>query len=429
MTRKNVLIFPGGEYSASQIYFSLHNSLQYRPILGSSRSDHSEFISKDAITDLPFIYEEHFIEALNQVIQNESIDFIIPAHDTAAFSLMERQDEIMATVVCSPFKTAELCRYKSKTYEQLKSFPFVPKTYDIARGDAEFPLFAKNDVGSGSRDAFVISSAEQLEKLLDPKISYVLCEYLPGEEITVDCFTNSKRELLFAQPRTRSRIFNGISARSTTITMTEEIKRIAEVLSSEIEFRGYWFFQCKKDKDDQYKLLEISTRFAGTYGVSKNLDVNLPLLALCDFDGMDVDITPNKYEITADKNYIDRYKLNLQYERVYVGFDDTIVFNKEKYNTQMMQFLYQCLNENKEIVLITKHAPDIRETMKKHHLNEDLFAGIIEVPENSEKYVFMDNSKPSIFIDHSHSERKRVKEQLGIPTFDVSNVECLLDWS
>ena len=71
MMRKNVLIFPGGEYSASQIYFSLHNSLQYRPILGSSRSDHSEFISKDAITDLPFIYEGHFIEALNRVIQKE----------------------------------------------------------------------------------------------------------------------------------------------------------------------------------------------------------------------------------------------------------------------------------------------------------------------------------------------------------------------
>ena len=342
---------------------------------------------------------------------------------------MEKQDEIMATVVCSPFKTAELCRYKSKTYEKLKGFPFVPKTYDAAQGELEFPLFAKNDVGSGSRDAFVISSAEQLEKVLNPEISYVLCEYLPGDEITVDCFTNSKRELLFAQPRTRSRIFNGISARSTTIALTEEIKSMAEALSAEIEFRGYWFFQCKKDKEGRYKLLEISTRFAGTYGVSKNLDVNLPLLALCDFDGIDVDITPNKYEITADKNYIDRYKLDLQYDRVYVGFDDTVVFNGGKYNTQMMLFLYQCLNENKEVILITKHAPDIRETMKKLRLNEDLFSSIIEVPETSGKYVFMDNSKSSIFIDHAYTERKSVKEHSEMPTFDVSNVECLLDWS
>ena len=41
----------------------------------------------------------------------------------------------------------------------------------------------------------------------------------------------------------------------------------------------------------------------------------------------------------------------------------------------------------------------------------------------------MDNLKPSIFIDNAFYERKLVKENLNIPTFDVSNIDVLIDWS
>ena len=34
----------------------------------------------------------------------------------------------------------------------------------------------------------------------------------------------------------------------------------------------------------------------------------------------------------------------------------------------------------------------------------------------------------SIFIDDSFAERRRVKEALGIPVFDLDMVESLLDW-
>ena len=52
-----------------------------------------------------------------------------------------------------------------------------------------------------------------------------------------------------------------------------------------INFRGFWFFQIKKDSNGKYKLLEIATRLAGAFALNKSLDVNLPLAALKDFDG------------------------------------------------------------------------------------------------------------------------------------------------
>lgn len=425
--RTNVMIFGGGGYNQIAVYFALKNSLLFHPIMGCSYDNHSTFISNDAIIDLPYTNEPSFVEKLNKVLDEQDIKFIIPTHDSAAVTLMEEKKQIHAIVVCSPLETTKICRYKSLTYKVLDGTDIVPGTYTYA--DPQFPLFAKDDRGEGGRNARLINNAEELEELKSDGIDYVLCEYLPGDEITIDCFTDRHGKLRFIQPRTRSRLLNGISARSETIEFTEEIKHIVNVLSECIEFRGYWFAQCKKDSDGRYKLMEICTRFAGTFDLSKSLDINLPLLALCDFSEMEIGITPNKYKIQSDKTYIDRYKIDYKYERVYLDFDDTLVFHREKYNTEAMRFVFQCLNKGIEIVLLTKHEYDIYETMKKIHLNEELFSEIIEVPLDKMKYEYVNEDKPSIFIDNAYAERAAIKAYTNMPTFDVSNFNCLIDWA
>ncbi len=425
--KKNVLIFGGGSYSASQIYFALKDTVRFHPILASSNDNHSTFICRDAITNLPYDSDEGFIDALNRCIEENNIEFIIPSHDTAALRIMEREKDINATIVCSPLETARICRYKSLTYKKLEGMVFLPKIYDLSDAEIDFPIFAKDDIGQGGRNTAVIHNREEL-KTLRSNINYVLCEYLPGEEITIDCFTDRHGTIKFIQPRTRSRLLNGISARSTTIELTDEIKTIVEGIASRIEFRGYWFVQCKKDINGKYKLMEISVRFAGTFALSKNLDVNLPLLALADFSGMDVSIFPNQYKIMSDKIYIDRYCIDWDYERVYIDFDDTIVFDRERYNTEAMRFLYQCINRKKRLVLITKHAYELKETAESICFNLNMFEEIIQVPKDKMKWEYMNDDIRSIFIDNAFAERAQVKKHLNIPTFDVTNIEALIDW-
>jgi len=426
--KKNVLIFSGGSYPAVEIYFCLKNNMLFNPIAASSYEDHSQFLFKEYYSDLPYISEENFIEKLNELIEKAKIELIIPTHDTIAMYLMENENKINAKIVCSPYETALICRHKSLIYDKFKNYDFTPKIYSRIDENIIYPVFCKQDIGEGSRDTHLINNKVELERLLQNN-NYLICEYLPGDEITIDCFTNRKGELLFSNPRKRLRIMNGISARSVNIELTYELYNIVTIINNTLKFRGYWFVQLKKDSVGKYKLLEISTRFAGTFNLSKNLDVNLPLLALCDRLDMDVSITPNNYKITSDKTYIDRFKLDISYERVYIDFDDTIVFNRSKYNTQVMMFIYQCINEGKEIVLITKHEFDLDETMKRLHLSKDLFNEIILVPVNMPKYKMMNNDKPSIFIDNSYNERKLVKLNLNMHTFDISNIECLIDWS
>lgn len=425
--KTNVMIFGGGGYSAIQVYFSLKNSMRFHPIMAGSYDNHSTYISKDAIIDLPYTKDADFVEKLNECCRENNMKFIIPTHDSAALTLMENQDKLIATVVCSCLETTRLCRYKSLTYKALEACDFVPSVYSYET--PVFPIFAKDDVGQGGRNAHLVHNREELQKLKDDEIDYVLCEYLPGKEVTIDCFTDRHGKLRFAQPRYRERLMNGITARTSNAEMTDELQHIVDGISERIPFRGYWFIQCKQNAAGKYKLMEISTRFAGTFDLSKSLDVNLPLLALCDFSDMEVDFSPNKYKISLDKTYIDRYKLDYDYRRVYLDFDDTLVFGREKYNTEAMRFVYQCLNKGISVVLITKHAYDIHETMRKIRLSEGIFDEIVEVPLDRQKYEFMDNDIPSILIDNAYAERKLVKEKLGIPSFDVSNIDCLIDWT
>lgn len=425
--KTNVMIFGGGGYSAIQVYFSLKNSMRFHPIMAGSYDNHATYISKDAIIDLPYTKDADFVEKLNECCRGNNMKFIIPTHDSAALTLMENQDKLVATVVCSCLETTRLCRYKSLTYKALEGCDFVPAVYSYET--PVFPIFAKDDVGQGGRNAYLVHNREELQKLKDDGIEYVLCEYLPGKEVTIDCFTDRHGKLRFAQPRYRERLMNGITARTSNAEMTGELQHIVDGISERIPFRGYWFLQCKQNADGKYKLMEISTRFAGTFDLSKSLDVNLPLLALCDFSDMEVDFSLNKYKISLDKTYIDRYKLDYDYRRVYLDFDDTLVFGREKYNTEAMRFVYQCLNKGISVVLITKHAYDIHETMRKIRLSEGIFDEIIEVPLDRQKYEFMDNDIPSILIDNAYAERKLAKEKLGIPSFDVSNIDCLIDWA
>ena len=99
--KSNVMIFGGGGYNAVQVYFSLKNSVRFHPIMAGSYDNHATYISKDAIIDLPFTKDENFIEKLNECVQAHNIKFIIPTHDSAALTLMENQERIKATVVCS----------------------------------------------------------------------------------------------------------------------------------------------------------------------------------------------------------------------------------------------------------------------------------------------------------------------------------------
>ena len=421
-----ILVFPAGTEIAFEIHNALKNSKFIKLYGATSVPCHASFVFEHCVDGLPFVDDPDLIDKLNDVINRYDIDYVYPAHDSALLQLTREQNRLDAKVVTSSTLTVEACRNKLLTYAYLKGADYLPKVYKNAHDVDSYPVFAKPAVGQGGEGAQRVDDRETLERVLSCGREYAICEYLPGDEYTVDCFTDRHGNLLYTGQRTRDRIRSGIAVRSHFVDTDVSVFLMAEDLNSQFSFNGAWFFQVKKDVNGEYKLMEVAPRIAGTMGLSRNIGVNLPLLTVYNMLGEDVEISQNDYNLILDRAFISRFKPYIEYNKVYVDLDDTII-KEARVNPYLMAFLYQAKNKDKKIVLITKREYDVHKTLSIYGISPTLFDAIINVKWNSDKFDFIANEK-AIFIDDSFSERKMVKKKCGIPVFDVDMVESLFDW-
>lgn len=427
MSRKiGVLVFPAGEINSVELHNALSTCVNIRLVGASSIDRHGEFVFENYVSNIPRINDVCFIEEFNKLIEAEKIDVVIPTHDDVALFLAENKNQINVKIMTSDYETALICRDKKKTYDVFKEQEFCPRIYDDIK---EFPVFIKPRMGQGSVGAKMLRRREECSEI-DDLSEYVICEYLPGEEMTVDCFTNKDGNLQAIMPRSRQRIFGGVSVRARREKLTEEIENIAKQLNARLAFLGLWYFQIKKDAEGRWKMLEVSARCAGTMCLSRALGVNLPLLGVYATLGLNTEVLINDYEVQVDRTLISRYKTDLDYDSVYIDLDDTILVNG-KVHLPAIWFLYQCVNEKKKIVLLTRHGVDhfdtVQEILLHHKIAVDLFDQIVELTFDVAKYTVIDPEK-AIFIDNAYSERKAVYDNLKIPVFDVDGIEVLMNW-
>ena len=422
---KNILVFPAGTEIAFEIHDALKNSKFVRLFGATSVPCHAEFVFQTCVTGLPFVDDPALIPALNRVIDAYGIDYVYPAHDSALLRFSEERDALHARVVASARETVGICRSKTRTYRFLSGAPYLPAFYGSPDEIPGYPVFIKPAVGQGSQGARIIRDRSHLEDALSEGQEYTICEYLPGEELTVDCFTDRHGSLLVVSPRSRERIRAGIAVRSRNLPLTEDLQSIAEDINRRLSFNGAWFFQVKKNAAGQFRLLEIAPRIAGTMGLTRNLGINMPLLTLYNFWGIDVSLIPNREDLLLDRAFISRFQTDLSYSSVYVDFDDTLIV-RGKVNAFLMMFLYQAFNQGKRLCLLTRHSRDIFADLEKACIPASLFSEIIRLDEAGAKMDYI--APDSIFIDDSFSERKRVRDALGIPVFDLDMVESLIDW-
>lgn len=420
----NVLVFPCGAENALNVVGALRYNLHFEVFGATSKRDHSEYVLDDNHLEIGDydIRSESFFDVFNNMLDKKQIDYIIPTHDEIILFLVENQDRIHATVVASPSETCRIAYGKVDTLNALRGAFYLPDSYDV-NSEMEFPVFVKPNHGAGGKGARIIKDRDELLSIEGIE-NYLISEYLPGEEYTIDCFTNKKGELLFVGPRTRERITTGISFRSRRVPLDDDIQEIAEDINRRLRFRGLWFFQLKRDKHDNYKLMEISVRCAGTMDLYRELGVNFPCLSLFDFMGYDVSVICNNYGIELDRYYKCMYKTGCNYEYVYMDFDDTIVIDG-KINLMAMSFLYQCLNRGVKVILLTKHSTDIYEDLKKYKIDSNLFYEIKHINDGESKMDYIDENN-AIFVDNYFPERKEVFENKKIPVFDVDAIESLI---
>ena len=422
---KNVLVYPCGTEIGLEVYRSLCFSTHYKLIGGTDSYDHGRFVYHDLIEGLPFIKDdssEEDIRLFESTIADYDIDFIYPAMDGVIAVFAKYRNLFKETMILPSTDTAEMCRSKRETYRKLKGIISIPKVYNSMEDVHSFPVFIKPDQGQGSVGARRINLGDEL-KHVDFQKNVVL-EYLPGEEFTVDCFTNADGKLIYARGRGRKRIKNGISV-NAIFEDNSEFLSMAEKINNVLGQKGGWFFQVKKSNDGSFKLLEVACRIAGTSAISRNIGANLPLMTVDVFNGVQIDdVTLNDCDIELDRALGNVFKTNLKFSTVYLDYDDTVVQNGW-INTTTIKFLFQCINKGIKIVLLSKHEGDLRSELEHYRLSA-LFDEVIHIDREDKKFEYI-KDKYSIFIDDSYGERKAIKSAVGIPVFDTHMIECLLE--
>jgi hypothetical protein len=422
MNRRKVLIFPCGSEIGLELGRALAYSTNFEVIGASSVEDHGRFAFDSYIGGLPFLGED-LLDPLNATIRERGIDFVIPAHDSAVLRFAEwsEQGRLAAPVVGSPLETCRIARSKAATYQALGKVVAVPLLHDPCTPPSNFPVFLKPDIGQSSRGTHLARTEAEWRFYRSADPTLLVCEYLPGAEYTIDCFTDRHGALRFVGGRIRKRVSGGISVNSIGIE-DPRFRLIAEAIAGVLTFRGQWFFQLKERSDGDLVLLEIAPRCSGTSGFHRNRGINLPLLALYDAIGLDISIHPNPGFLETDRALAARHRFDYFFDEVYVDLDDTLIWDG-RVNHRMISVLYRFRGEGKRLYLLTRHGArhpeSAREVLEAQAVSPELFDHIYEVAKSERKSSYIPGPR-AILIDDSFAERIEVLKQCGIPVFDTN---------
>lgn len=432
----NVLVFPCASGIAQEVLFALRDKKEFRlhglnragANVGRSLFDNYHETEYD-IAKTP----DKLAAAIRSLVVRHGIDLIFPAFDDAQVYLKSRETELGVPVATSPVLTTQTCRSKRRTYDLLRDVVRVPTVFPADR--PTFPAFAKPDCGEGSRGCFVLRTKEDLDSKQAVLASeeYVVTEYLPGDEFTVDCLSDQEGGLLFCAARKRTLARGGISV--ITETADRDVQALCKTMATNItgtlQLVGAWFFQVKRDADGHLCLMEVAPRIAGAMALHRFIGVNFAMLTSFIHLQHSVDVVFNAQieNATLYKVYGNTVTAPCLAARthVYVDLDDTLIKwrdSRPAVNVRVVGFLYSAIETGRRVTLITKHAHCPLATLSKVRLCERLFDGIIHVPRDARKVDFMPDADAAMLVDDSFHERMECAKN-NVLAFDVDCVESL----
>lgn len=420
-----VLVFPCGSECGLEIGRSLRGLKEIELFGASSVDDHGKFAYEQYAGGLPYVSHPDFIQRFKELILRENIQFVYPAMDSVVDVLAHHKEELGVEIVGSSAETTAIALSKAKTYALLADHVRCPDTYRPEElQDASFPVFLKPAIGCGSKGTMLARNITEVARALEADPTLMILENLPGEEYTVDCFTDAGGKLLFAGARKRRRISKGISVNTITCNDDEgDFLRIAQAINDNVCFNGAWFFQVKHAADGKLALLEIAPRIAGSMGLQRCKGVNLPLLSVLNQAGIPVKIQPNDFEVEYDRAFYNRVRISKEITTLYLDFDDCFITEDKYINTDLLKLVGQFRNQKRPVILVSRHKGNLHDRLATLGV-AGLFDEIIHITDGGSKAIHL-KDPGGLLIDDSFSERQSALN-IGIAALGPESVEALL---
>jgi carbamoyl-phosphate synthase large subunit len=150
------------------------------------------------------------------------------------------------------------------------------RTLDLASW--EYPVVVKPRTGSGSRDVSVLMSSRELAAR-DASADFIVQEYLPGEEYSIDVLADASGHLVASVPRVRTRVDSGVSVAGRTIH-DPELEQFGAAVAVAVGLAYIANVQCRRDAAGRPALLEVNPRVPGGLPLTVASGVDMPRMAL-----------------------------------------------------------------------------------------------------------------------------------------------------
>jgi carbamoyl-phosphate synthase large subunit len=242
-------------------------------------------VPPEARTLVPAGADPHYADATLARCAAMGADVLIPTCDAELRPLGRARDEFRRAgveLLLAPDSALEVCLDKLALADRCAGHLPVPRTERLDKvGDAEswsYPVMIKPRSGSGSRGISVAASSEELMRL-DPSPDFLVQDYLPGAEYSVDVLADATGYVVAAVPRVRERVDSGVSVAGRTVH-DAELERLGAGVAAATGLTYVANVQFRRDAAGKPALLEVNPRFPGAMPLTVASGVDMPLMAL-----------------------------------------------------------------------------------------------------------------------------------------------------
>src|SRR5208337_4057259 len=185
-----VLVFPAGTENGLEIWKSLITCKEVELFAATIKGiNHTEYVYEKC-NYVRSVSDVGWIQDIKNIVTKNKIDFIYPANSIIIDALLSCREQLGCRVALPETSIVMLTRSKIETIRALQDKIPVPITYTRKEDITQLPVFVKPNRGYGSQEAYIIDSFLLWNMFIEEKSfeKYVVQEYLPGREYTVDCF-------------------------------------------------------------------------------------------------------------------------------------------------------------------------------------------------------------------------------------------------
>ena len=311
MNKINILVTGGGSPGIMGTIYSLKNNYDQRDVQIICTDAKSDCVGKYIADKFYQIKKasdvQGYLNDIFSIVNSEKIDVILPQNTAELSVLSDNKSKLLdmdCKVIISSFNNLIRANSKFELLEVCKELEIPYPDYYLIKNKDDLiakaaklgwpnnPILIKHPSLNGSRGIRIIDENVNYKDLFynqKPTNMYaklndflkiigdnfdplLVMEYLPGEEVSIDVFRDSKN--FISIPRVRDEIRSGISFKNSAVKRLDLIgysKKLSDYLDLEFCFG----FQFKYDSNGTPKILECNPRVQGTMVFSTIMGANM----------------------------------------------------------------------------------------------------------------------------------------------------------